>query len=294
MANKKAQAAGDETAKLERIGNFKCVDVALDDGIVWITLNRPEKRNAMSPDLNDEMVRILDMLEIDPRAKVLVLTGAGDSFSAGMDLREYFRALDHLSYDEQTQRRRSAWNWQWRTLMSYSKPTIAMVNGWCFGGAFTPLVACDLAIAADDAQFGLSEINWGIIPGGNVTRAAVQTMRHRDAMYYVMTGKPFDGKKAAEMGLVNESVPKEKLREHTRALACDLKDKNPAVLRAAKQAVRFVQGMSWEQSDEYLMAKNHQSRFLDPEQGRSMGLTQFLDEKSFKPGLGNMKRGEKK
>ncbi len=282
--------ADEATGRNEKLGDWKCVDVTLDDGIAWVTLSRPEKRNAMSPDLNDEMVRILDTLEVDPRAKVLVLTGAGDSFSAGMDLREHFRALDHLPYDEQMQRRRSAWNWQWRMLMNYSKPTIAMVNGWCFGGAFTPLVACDLAIAADDAQFGLSEINWGIIPGGNVTRAVVQTMRHRDAMYYVMTGNPFDGKKAAEMGLVNESVPKEKLREHTRALAIELMGKNPTVLRACKQAVRFVQGMSWEQSDEYLMTKNWAARHIDPEAGRSQGLKQFLDEKSFKPGLGTMRR----
>jgi trans-feruloyl-CoA hydratase/vanillin synthase len=279
--------------KLEQIGNWKCVDVQLDDGIAWVTLSRPEKRNAMNPDLNDEMVRILDTLEIDHRVKLVVLTGAGDSFSAGMDLREYFRALDHLPYDEQMQRRRSAWNWQWRMLMNYSKPTIAMVNGWCFGGAFTPLVACDLAIASDDAQFGLSEINWGIVPGGNVTRAVVQTMRHRDAMYYIMTGNPFDGKKAAEMGLVNESVPKSKLRERTRALAVDLKGKNPATLRACKQAVRFVQGMSWEQSDEYLMTKNQAARFLDTESGRQQGLKQFLDDKSFKPGLQTMKREEK-
>ena len=271
---------------------FKSIKIEREGGVTFVILNRPEKRNAMSPDLNDEMVRVLDAIEIDPHARVLVLTGAGDSFSAGMDLREYFRALDHLSYDEQTQRRRSAWTWQWRMLQGYSKPTIAMVNGWCFGGAFTPLVSCDLAIAAEDAQFGLSEINWGIIPGGNVTRAVVATMRHRDAMYYVMTGNTFDGRKAAEMGLVNESVPKDKLRERTQALALELKGKNPAVLRAAKQAVRFVQGMSWEMSDEYLMAKNHQSRFLDPEAGRSKGLKQFLDDKSFRPGLGGYKRDE--
>lgn len=272
------------------LASLRNVKVELDDGIAWITLSRPEKRNAMNPDLNDEMVRVLDILEVEPSAKVLVLTGAGDSFSAGMDLREYFRALDKLPYDQQMQRRRSAWNWQWRMLMNYSKPTIAMVNGWCFGGAFTPLVACDLAIAADDAQFGLSEINWGILPGGNVTRAVVQTMRHRDAMYYVMTGNTFDGKKAAEMGLVNESVPKDQLRERTRALALELKGKNPTVLRACKQAVRFVQGMSWEQSDEYLLTKNQAARFLDGEDGRSQGLKQFLDDKSFRPGLGGYKR----
>ena len=105
-----------------------------------------------------------------------------------------------------------------------------------------------------------------------------------------MTGRTFDGKKAAQMGLVNESVPLADLREHTRELAKELLGKNPTVLRAAKTAVRNVQGMSWELSDDYLMAKSHQSRFLDTEGGRNQGLKQFLDEKSFRPGLGGYKR----
>jgi enoyl-CoA hydratase/carnithine racemase len=136
------------------------------------------------------MIEVLDAIEVDDLAGVLVLTGAGNAFSAGMDLKEFFRDTDDLPYAQQMQARRSCWQWQWRMLMNYSKPTIAMVNGWCFGGAFTPLVACDLAIAAEDAQFGLSEINWGIIPGGNVTRAVVATLNLRDAMYYIMTGAP--------------------------------------------------------------------------------------------------------
>jgi len=270
----------------------KNVLVEFEDRIAWVTLNRPEKRNAMSPPLNDEMVKVMEALEVDERCGVFVLTGAGDSFSAGMDLREYFRALDGLPYEQQLAGRRSAWQWQWKHMMAFCKPTIAMVNGWCFGGAFTPLVACDLAIAAEEAQFGVSEINWGIIPGGNVTRALVNTLSLRDAMYYVMTGETFDGKKAAEMRIVNEAVPRAKLRERTRALAKTLLGKNPAILRAAKQAVRHVQDMPWELSDEYLMAKGHQARYLDPEQGRSKGLTQFLDEKSFRPGLQPYRRDE--
>src|SRR5487761_1291601 len=268
----------------------KNVLVEFEDRIAWVTLNRPEKRNAMSPGLNDEMVKVLDALEIDDRCGVLVLTGAGDSFSAGMDLREYFRALDGLPYEQQLAGRRSAWQWQWKHMMAYCKPTVAMVNGWCFGGALTPPVACDLAIAADEAVFGVSEINWGIIPGGNVTRSLVATMSLRDAMYYVMTGETFTGKQAAAMRLVNESVPRARLRERTRELAKVLLGKNPAVLRAAKQAVRHVQGLAWEEADEYLMAKGHQARYLDPEQGRSKGMQQFLDEKSFRPGLGPMRR----
>jgi trans-feruloyl-CoA hydratase/vanillin synthase len=167
-----------------------------------------------------------------------------------------------------------------------------MVNGWCFGGAFTPLVACDLAIAADEAQFGLSEINWGIIPGGNVTKAITATMPHRDAMYYAITGKTFDGRKAAEMRLVNESVPLSQLKDKTRELAKLLCGKNPTVMRGTKMAVRLVQEMSWEMSNDYLMAKSSEAQFLDPERGRSQGLTQFLDEKSFQPGLSGYKRGE--
>jgi trans-feruloyl-CoA hydratase/vanillin synthase len=283
-------------SKTEKFGEWKNVLVDIETeagakaGIAWVTLNRPEKRNAMSPGLNDDMVDVLNKIEVEEGVGCVVITGAGTAFTAGMDLREYFRALDHLPYNAQIAGRRSAWNWQWKMLMMYAKPTIAMVNGWCFGGGFTPLVGCDLAIAADEATFGLSEINWGIIPGGNVTRSVVAVMNQRDAMYYIMTGKTFDGKKAAQMGLVNESVPLAELRDHTRELAKELLGKNPAVLRAAKQAVRMTIGMSFEAADEYLMAKSQSARFLDTEGGRQAGLKQFLDEKSFRPGLGNYKR----
>ncbi|WP_246038803.1 p-hydroxycinnamoyl CoA hydratase/lyase [Peristeroidobacter soli] len=266
--------------------------VEIDEGIAWVTLNRPDKRNAMSPALNDEMVRVLDALEIDDRVAVVVLTGAGDAFSAGMDLKEFFRDLDPLPYSKKMRIKRSAWQWQWKMLLTYPKPTIAMVNGWCFGGAFTPLVACDLAIAAEEAQFGLSEINWGILPGGQVTKAITAVMSHRDAMYYALTGKTFDGRKAAEMRLVNEAVPLSELKQHTRELATLLRSKNPTVLRGTKMAVRMVQEMPWEVSNDYLFAKSAESQFHDPERGRSQGLTQFLDEKSYRPGLSGYKRPE--
>jgi trans-feruloyl-CoA hydratase/vanillin synthase len=151
-------AAGQKTPK-SGLRDWKCVKVEIADGIAWVTMNRPDKRNCMNPAMNDEMIEVLDAMDLEESAGVLVLTGAGDSWSAGMDLKEFFRDLDALPYAQQMRGRRSAWQWQWRMLMNYSKPTIAMVNGWCFGGAFTPLVACDLAIAAEDAKFGLSEIN---------------------------------------------------------------------------------------------------------------------------------------
>src|SRR5262249_28058969 len=153
-----------------------------------------------------------------------------------------------------------------RGLMHYPKPTIAMVNGWCFGGAFTPLVSCDLAIAAQEAQFGLSEINWGIIPAGVVTKAVAQVMSQRDALYYIMTGETFSGKQAVEMKLVNEAVPLKKLRARTRALAQRLLEKNPTVLHAAKTAYRRVRDMNYEDAQDFLMTKMDRIRFLDAEQ----------------------------
>ncbi len=275
---------------IRKLGDWETVLVELDEGIAWVTLNRPDKRNCMSPKLNSEMTEILDALEVEDSVGVLVLTGAGDSFSAGMDLKEFFRETDQLPYIQQTKIRRQAVVWQNYILMNFPKPTIAMVNGWCFGGAFTPLVSCDLAIAAEEAQFGLSEINWGIIPAGNVTRSAVAAMNLRNAMMYILTGRTFDGRKAAEMGLVNEAVPLAQLREHTRALAKELLGKNPQVLRACKVAVRTVQGMPWDISNEYLQAKQAQTRLYDAEHGRAKSLNQFLDEKSFKPGLSNYRR----
>jgi trans-feruloyl-CoA hydratase/vanillin synthase len=274
----------------EAVPGGNTVLVTFEDGIAWVTMNRPEKRNAVSPTLAAEMLQVMNALEVDPRCKVLVLTGAGDSFCAGMDLKEFFRETDPMSPPEREQIIRTNAQWQWRQLMVYPKPTIAMVNGWCFGGAFTPLVSCDLAIAAEEAKFGLSEINWGIIPAGVVTKALAQVVSQRDALYYIMTGETFDGRQAAAMRLVNEAVPLTELRARTKALAQVLMSKNPTVLRAAKVAYRRVRDMSYDDANDYLMAKNDQARLLDPERGREQGLTQFLDEKSYKPGLGGYRR----
>jgi trans-feruloyl-CoA hydratase/vanillin synthase len=263
--------------------------VEFDNGIAFVTLNRPEKRNAMNPALNARMLEVLDELEGDDRCGVLVLRGAGESWSAGMDLKEYFRDNDGKPRDATLRARRQSGGW-WSRLMYFEKPTIAMVNGWCFGGAFTPLVACDLAIAADDATFGLSEVNWGIPPGGNVSRALAETVGTRDALLYIMTGRTFDGRRAAEMGLVNWSVPRERLREEVEGLARELLGKNPAVLRAAKVGFKHALGMSWEQAEDYFYAKLDQATFTDREGGRGQGLEQFLDEKRFRPGLGNYAR----
>jgi feruloyl-CoA hydratase/lyase len=247
-------------------------------------LNRPDKRNAMNPALNRRMHGVLDELEADDRCGLLVLTGAGTAFSAGMDLQEYFRETEAKGHIAIRRAQRDAYGW-WRRLRWFEKPTIAMVNGWCFGGAFAPLFSCDLAIAADEAQFGLSEINWGILPGGNVTKVVAELLSQREAMYYTLTGDTFDGKQAAEMKLVNRAVPLAQLRDTVRQLADKLLEKNPATLKAAKDALKRVTEMTVDASEDYLVVRQESLNFLDKSDGRKEGIRQFIDEKRYKPGL---------
>ncbi len=266
--------------------NYECVKVEKDgEGIAWVTFNRPEKRNAMSPQLHYDMENVMMGLETDDDVHVIVLTGAGDNWSAGMDLREYFRATDN---DPTAQFRSFMANkhWSWEILAHSRKATIAMVNGYCFGGAFIPLCACDMVVTAEDAVYGLSEINWGIIPGGIVSKVIVDVMAHRDAMFYAMTGRTFDGTKAVEMKLANIAVPGDKLREETIALARELMEKNPTVLAYTKQAVRAVKTMDMENAYEYLRAKMQALQFVDRDGTRQRGMEEFLDKKTYRPGLG--------
>ena len=271
---------------------YQTVRVEKEDGIAWVILNRPEKRNAMSPQLHFDMYDAVTEAEGDPETQVMVITGAGNSWCAGQDLKEYFREGDK----NPQLRRQASWcsqEWRWRKLFTFPKPTIAMVNGFCFGGAFTPLVACDFAIASDDALFGLSEVNWGILPGGLVSRVVTDMMSLRDGLYHAMTGDPFDGKRAAEMRLVNYSVPADQLRDETVKLAKKLMEKNPWALRATKQAYKLVRGMDYSQAEDYLAAKGAWIKQADRESGYDEGIKQFIDDKTYKPGLGPMARVNK-
>lgn len=269
---------------------YKTILVNKEDGIAWVTFNRPDKRNAISPQVAFDMVDALTKLDTDPDVKVLVLTGAGDAFSAGMDLKLFFRDLDDKPV-EQAAAREAVRRYEWYKLSNFSKPTIAMVNGYCFGGAFIPLVACDFAIAAEDATFGLSEVNWGILPGGLVSKVVSMTMNYRQSMYYAMTGRPFNGKTAADIGLVTYAVPRARLRDEVVELAADLMTKSPAVLRATKETLKHVALLSPDEAYEYIQAKSEQLRFRDAENTRARGMKGFLDDKAYKPGFTPVKRG---
>jgi len=260
------------------------VAYTVEAGIAWVKFNRPDKRNCMSPALNRQMMRVLDELEFDDAVGVLVLGGEGTAWSAGMDLKEYFRETEALGLGGTRKAQRESYGW-FRRLRWFQKPTIAMVNGWCFGGGYGPLYACDLAFAAEEATFGLSEINWGILPGGGTTKVATDLMPMRKAMYHAMMGENIDGKTAVEWGLINEAVPLDALKDRVSAVANTLLEKNPVALKATKDAIRRVGEMSYDNAEDYLIRAQEAANSYDS-QGRKEGIKQFLDDKTYKPGLG--------
>ncbi|MBB3134475.1 trans-feruloyl-CoA hydratase/vanillin synthase [Rhizobium pisi] len=260
------------------------VAFTVEAGIAWVSFNRPEKRNAMSPTLNRRMMEVLDELEFRADVGVLVLSGEGTAWSAGMDLKEYFRETEAHGLQGTRKAQRESYGW-WRRLRWYQKPTIAMVNGWCFGGGYGPLFACDLAFAADEAKFGLSEINWGILPGGGAAKVATELTSFRNAMYHALTGENIDGRKAAEWGFVNESLPLAQLKARVTDVANILLQKNPVALKATKDAIRRVREMAYDNAEDYLVRAQEAANSYDNE-GRKEGIKQFIDDKTYKPGLG--------
>ena len=253
--------------------------------IAWVKFKRPEKRNCMSPRLNQQMLRVIEDLEFRRDVGVLVLTGEGAAWSAGMDLKEYFRDSEALGLKGVRESQRGAYAW-WQRLRWFQKVTIAMVNGWCFGGGYGPLFACDLAFCADEAQFGLSEINWGILPGGGATKVAAELMPMRKAMYHALLGENLSGKEAEAAGLVNESVPVGQLEAKVTEVAEKLLQKNWETLKATKDAMRRVREMTYDNAEDYLIRAQEALNWHDRSDGRHAGMKQFLDDKAYKPGLG--------
>ncbi len=270
--------------------SYQCIKVDTRDGISWVTLNRPEKRNAMNPTLHFEMDEALALLEDDPDTKCVIISGAGGNFSAGQDLKEFFRANETKPRDRRRAGEAAA-RWRWQRIYEYDKPTISMVEGYCVGGAFTQLMAADFAIAAEDATFSLSEVNWGILPGGLVSKIVADSVIYRHALWYACLGEAFDGVEAERVGFVNKAVPKENLVEYTEELAHKLMAKSPRVLRATKQAIRRVRSMDFGQAYDYLAEKGRAIKLGDPEKSYETGLSQFLDNKSYRPVYAPFKLG---
>ena len=260
------------------------VSFEVSGGIAWVRFNRPEKRNCMSPKLNRRMLAVLEELEFRADVKVLVLAGEGEAWTAGMDLKEYFRENEEKGLWAIRKSQRESYGW-FERLRWYEKPTVAMIGGWCFGGGYGPLFGCDIAIASEDAQFGLSEINWGILPGGGASKVAQELMPFRKAMYHAMMGENLTGRQAEEQGLITEAVPADRLEARVLEICEALKKKDGNALRATKWAVRRMVDMTYDNALDYQIRAQEALHSFGGEAARKEATRQFLDEKSFKPGL---------
>lgn len=265
---------------------YNTILIDKNDGVTTLTFNRPEKRNAMSPELHSEMVKALTELATDDETQVLVITGAGDAFCAGQDLKKYFHEIQDTPAAREAARRDSH-DWRYRLLNYFPKPTIAAINGYCFGGAFTVAASCDIAIAAEEATFGLSEINFGHIPGGMVSKMVADAMIPRQALYYILTGRPFDGKTSRDIGFTTMAVPLAQLMDTVYEIADDLKAKDPLALRACKEAFKDLdlRQVSGAESLAYLSAKSAELRAKQKARGDGDGIDGFI-KKEYRPGFG--------
>jgi feruloyl-CoA hydratase/lyase len=220
---------------------------------------------------------------------VLVLTGAGESFCAGQDLKEYFYELSPAEAELERQRSRDLSNaWRGHLLRRFPAPTIGMINGYCFGGAFSIVTACDISIAAEEATFGLSEVNFGQAPLGLVSRNLTEAMLQSHALYYALTAEPFSGKRAAEMGLVAKAVPKAQLKAEVRRIAEVLRGKDPVALRVTKEAIKVSRLMDYEEAYAYSRALASDLLVKQKGTGLARGLEEFVHGK-FRPGFEAMK-----
>src|SRR5438309_694956 len=250
----------------------KVVRYEAQDGVALITLDRPDVLNAMNTQMRTELFEIFTRLRMDDAVKVVVVTGGGDrAFSAGADIREFLEPPTPTHFRESRKRL------DFRSEMDRCpQPIIAAIRGFALGGGLEFALACDIRVASEDAQLGLTEVNLAIIPGGGGTQRLPRLVGRGRALEMILTGMRIDAREALRIGLVERVVPAPGLLAAARELARALAEKAPLALFYAKEAV--VKGLELPLADG-LRLENDLATLLRTTEDRVEGAKAFLEKR---------------
>lgn len=243
----------------------------LEGRVALLTVNRPEKMNALNGEVRRALVGALDALRDDEEVRVAVITGAGEkAFIAGADIAEFKDATPVQQY--RAMQRGNIYS----AVEEFPKPVIAMINGYALGGGCELAMACDIRISAENARLGQPEVNLGIIPGGGGTQRLPRLVGEGQALRLILSGEMIDAVRAAEIGLVDEVVPAGELRERTLELARKIAARSPLALQAAKECVLAARRMPL---DEGLRFERGWFALLFSTRDKEEGVAAFLEKR---------------
>ena len=252
---------------------FKTIRLTNDKKVARVTFDRPEVHNAFNAVMIAELAEVFGQLGKDESVRVIVLTGEGQSFCAGADI-NWMREIIHYSYEQNLQESLHLAEVLHR-LYTLSKPTVAMVNGTAIGGGNGFLSACDIAIAAEEARFGLSEVKIGLVPAA-ISPYVIRKIGESKAREYFLTGKRIPALKARDIGLVNEVVPRKQLEHTVEDLVDLLLTSGPEALANCKELIFRVPQLSLEEAKEFTARMIANLRIS--EEGQE-GMAAFLEKR---------------
>jgi enoyl-CoA hydratase len=277
-----AQMRSPDPRKRDEMGSEKSVEdcVLYDerDGVAWITLNRPDKLNALNRTVFAELGRALDRLDASPTASLGVLHGAGRAFAAGADIEDYVDISVH-DYRAFMDVGRAVTD----RIASLSRPVIAAVQGFALGGGFELVLACDLVIAADNARFGLPESKLGLVPGGGGTQRLPRLVGRMRATELMITGRFLTADEALAWGIVNQVVPKADLIARAEELASAVAAQAPEAVSLIKRIVR--EGADAPLATALSLEQDATARLIVSDDGRE-GIAAFIEKRAARFGAG--------
>lgn len=239
--------------------------------VAILTINRPDKLNALNSAVHREGVAALDELRNDSEIRVLVITGSGEkAFIAGADISEF------EGHTPVTQRDQFNGRTLFNSLDQFPKPVIAMIDGFCLGGGNELAMACDIRMASDKSRFSQPEINLGIMPGGGGTQRLTNLVGEGRSMEMILTGDMIDAATAEKYGLVNHVHPSAELEAETMKLADKIAEKAPIALQLCKEAVKFA---SRSNLDEGLRREIDLFALVFSTEDKQEGVSAFLEKR---------------